>query len=448
MSGQSASKNPSEFAAELLDASAEQARAALERAGTRAAELVESWVRAGNAAAVAVAADQADGAARKAARRGINVLKSRKIAIPETRRVMKLSGAPAPETRTAWMLPPDTNGSVLLVVASHSPPRRPRAAFVYVNDAFGVHRIDTGELGMSQLKEAMANSSPGRLFKPVSVPVNWVRWRVAAALRRHAERGEAAPLGLASARDLLEPVPPEAPSHPFDDEGLVLSDEDAKDLAAESGRLHRQPEFRSWLPPRQAVDALLAAVGAEFYADEQPDPDALRRVLEEQVRAATDRFFSPQGRERLVALMKDSALSVLSRDGEQAALEVVAAIKAISEAGLITNPPHEIGFLRGYFEKALAVLHQQEGGRLRIPLRRRRPTPEGGEEQAAASTSDSAEPGEVTLEPTVGPSSLPVDGSATFAGEAPPVMAPLDAPAPADTGLVDEGWEEEKTEKS
>jgi hypothetical protein len=440
MSGQSAPKNPSEFAAELLQASAEQAQAALARAGARAAELVERWVRTANAEAVAVAAEHAEGAARKAARRGLNVLKSRGIAIPETRRVTRLSTAPAEATQTAWMLPPDTNGSVLLAVASHAPPRRPRATFVQINDMFGVRRVDTGELGMSQLKEAMLNAAPGRLFKPVGVPVDWVRWRVAAARRRHTERGEAEPLGLSSARELLEPVPSKAPPHPFDEEGLVLSDEDAKDLAAESARLHRLPEFRSWLPPRQAVDALLAAVGEQFSADRPPDQEALQRVLEEQLQAATDRFFSPQSREHLVALMKDSALSVLGRDGEQAALEVVAAIKAIDEAGLITNPPHEIGFLRGFFDKALAVVHQQEGGKLRIPMRSRR-EPVAGQDEAAPDASAAPEPGEVTFEPSVGPGTLPMDGTATFADEAPPPAAPLDSPALSDGSSLDEGWE-------
>ena len=94
----------------------------------------------------------------------------------------------------------------------------------------------------------------------------------------------------------------------------------------------------------------------------------MRALVEEQVRAATDRWFSPQRRAALVRAMKDSALSVLSRDGEVKALEVVAAMKAIEEAGLITNPPHEVAFLRAFFEKALSLLLTQGGGRLRIPM--------------------------------------------------------------------------------
>ena len=68
--------------------------------------------------------------------------------------------------------------------------------------------------------------------------------------------------------------------------------------------------------------------------------------------------------------MKDSALSILAREGETKTLEVVAAMKRIAAAGLITDPPHEVGFLRAFFDKALAVLLAQGQGRLSIPVRR------------------------------------------------------------------------------
>jgi hypothetical protein len=71
--------------------------------------------------------------------------------------------------------------------------------------------------------------------------------------------------------------------------------------------------------------------------------------------------------------MKDSALSVLARDGRAAAIEVVCAMRAISECGLITNPAHEVGFLRGFFDKAISVLLAQGQGSLRIPIRQPAP---------------------------------------------------------------------------
>src|SRR5687768_18447225 len=73
------------FDAGTLETSAERAPGAVNAAGERAAALVEAWVQAKNAAAVAAVAedDKAPPSARKAARRGLNVLKARGVAIPE-----------------------------------------------------------------------------------------------------------------------------------------------------------------------------------------------------------------------------------------------------------------------------------------------------------------------------------------------------------------------------
>jgi hypothetical protein len=49
------------------------------------------------------------------------------------------------------------------------------------------------------------------------------------------------------------------------------------------------------------------------------------------------------------------------------ALDIVAAIKGIERCGLITDPPHDVPFLKIFFEKALGVLLQQVRGQLRVP---------------------------------------------------------------------------------
>jgi hypothetical protein len=72
-------------------------------------------------------------------------------------------------------------------------------------------------------------------------------------------------------------------------------------------------------------------------------------------------------------MMKDSALSVLAREGETQALLIVAALRAVERAGLITDPPHEVPFLRAFFDKAIAVLLAQGGGQLRVPVRKPAP---------------------------------------------------------------------------
>src|SRR5262245_24221812 len=102
----------SSFAAEWLAVSAERARALVDEAGDRGADLVSAWVACKNAAAVAAVAadDGAPTAARKAARRGVNVLKSRGVAIPERARPNR-AALPAAEIHEAWFRPPDAGGT-------------------------------------------------------------------------------------------------------------------------------------------------------------------------------------------------------------------------------------------------------------------------------------------------------------------------------------------------
>ena len=364
------SKSSKPLAAADLSASAATALTALERAGTDQVALVEAWVKAGNAAAVNVASERAGGAARKAARRGLNVLKARGITVPSERHVASLTGDKTPEVEEALMLAPDSGGNVCLVITSRSPTSRARSVFVYLHDEFGVHRVNVGDLSQSQLKDALSRALPGADYRPVKVPVSWARARIAAARKTHAARGVPEPLGFVSAASLLEPVPSEPEEHPFDGEGLELGDEDAQDLAKNSHGLHLLPEFRGWFPPKPVIDEMLLKLGETLTPGSEPAPEELQGKLEQEIIAATDRYFTPERRESLARVMKDSALSVLSREGEVRTLEVVATMKNIREAGLITNPPHEVGFLRGFFDKAVSALAYQDGGRLRIPIPR------------------------------------------------------------------------------
>lgn len=357
----------------LLSATADAALASLNKAGARAVELVEAWVKAGNAAAVAEAAERAEGAARKAARRGLNVLKARGVAVPEPARVSAVTRQKPAEHTEAFMLSPDSMGNVLLAITTRSPTARGKVAFVYLNDELGVHRVDVGELSQSQLKDALAKALPGARYKAVSVPVDWARRRVADARARHAERKIPEPMGFSRAESLLTPVPNEAIAHPFDAEGLELSIEDATDMVKSSAELHGLPELQGWFPDKSAVDEMFAFVGkglseAGHDPSKEPPPEALRATLTEQIAAATDRYFTPERRAQLVNALKDAALSVLARDGEEKALQLSALAKVSAEAGLITNPPREIPFLRGYFEKAVSLLAMQNQGRLRIPV--------------------------------------------------------------------------------
>ena len=400
----------------------------LDAAGAEAIALVDKWVSEGDAPALAIVADQATGAVRKAARRGLNVLRSRGITVARAPRVAILGRAAEKTIEEALMLAPDAAGTSLFVFTSRTTSSRCRAAFVVLNDQIGVQNIENDELAQSKLQARLDHAITNSAYRPVRVPLDWARWRVARALARHDERRLVPPMGLATARELLEPGPSAPPSHPLEAEGLVLSEDDAQELAGESGRLHQLPEFQGWVAPKHAVDEMLLKVGETLKQGEEPPPGHVERRLSEEVRAATDRYFTPERRARTVELMRDSAISVLERAGEHKALEVVATMKAIERCGLITDPPHEVPFLRGFFDKAVGWLISQGGGSLRIPIPNRLPMDGGadGESSDAASESSDAASDATDAAPVpIADSEAPPDEEAT-AGS-------VVAPEPTDT---------------
>jgi hypothetical protein len=278
-----AKPNPSpanaSFEPTVLGAGADGALAAVAGAGVRGADLVEAWIRSGNAAAVNAVAEQGAGAARKAARRGLNVLKARGVTIPTLERVASVTGKKEEETLEAWLLAPDGRGTSLIVIAARAPSSRCRALFAYLVPSLGVVRANTADLSQSQLREAMNGSVRGARYRPVKVPVEWARFRVAEARRFQKERGAPEPFGFSGSEKLLADTPSGPVEHPLDAEGLVLGDEDARELAEKSGELHQLPEFAGWLPFKNAVDELLAKLGENLTPDERPEPTVFDELM-------------------------------------------------------------------------------------------------------------------------------------------------------------------------
>ena len=356
------------FDANLLHVGADGALGALKSAGARAESLIDAWRDVPNAAAVVEASEHGEGPARKAARRALNVLRARGVAIPEHKHVAALTPKGAPDVVEAWMMAPDSTGMQLFSVTSRATSGRYRGVFVFLHRGQGIARIENSVMSQSQLKEYFGKLLPGAGYGATHVAVPWARYAIAEARRVHRERGLPEPLGFTTAVALLDPVPTEPPEHPFDEEGLELADEDALEMAKASGGLHNIPEFRSWLPSNPAMQEVLTKVGAQLTAGETPEPGVVTELLRTESDAATDRFFSPEVREELLGRMKDSALSILGREGEQRALEVVAAMKAIAKCGLVTDPPREVPFLKAFFDKAIAMMIAEGGGRIRIPV--------------------------------------------------------------------------------
>jgi hypothetical protein len=365
-----AAETKASFDASVLATSAEGARQAVIEAGARAADLVDAWVSSKNAAAVAALAEDegAPAPARKAARRGINVLKARGVAIPERTRVGRL----ASEEKTAieaWIISPDATGASVVLVSSRAATGRFRVVQAVLRREVGLLEVRAFDLSGSQFKGYFEETMKRLGHGPTPVPLAWARARVAAARQDNQKSGAILPMGLDSHADLLGPAPAKAPPHPIDEAKLELPQ--GAEAAARSATLHAEPEFRSWLPGGDSVRELLVGIGERISKEGPPDQAGKERVdaaIGEALDAATDRFFTPELRKEMAVNMKDAAISVLARAGRERAADVLAAAAAIEAAGLITSPPHEVPFLRGFFQKALAVLAAQSGGQLSIPV--------------------------------------------------------------------------------
>ncbi|HEX2733420.1 MAG TPA: hypothetical protein VHM70_17535 [Polyangiaceae bacterium] len=360
-------KQQTTFDEATLSIGPEGALDAIRAAGDSAEALVEQWVNKANAGAVQSIADHGSGAARKAARRGLNVLRSRGITAQTGQRKAALFKAENKEPE-ALMLPPDSAGVRLIAISRTRSDGSCSACLVYVRDGQGILRVESSESTPTRLRSALGQALPGSGLEAVSVPVPWARAKIASARLKHRERGLIEPLGFSSNKELLEPVPANEVEHPFDAEGFEFGDEDARDLAQDSGSLHHLPEFRSWLPTQNAIQDLLTNVGKNITPGQKPDHDAATELIKNEMLEATDRYFTAERCSDLIEWMKDAAVSVLAREGESTALKVAATIQVIRSSSDSAKPARDVPFLRAFFEKALSVLMTQNGGRLDIPL--------------------------------------------------------------------------------
>jgi hypothetical protein len=265
------------------------------------------------------------------------------------------------------MIPPDGSGTFSLSITSRDASGRYHIAEVIIREPHGIVQAGSGWLSGSQIKEGRTRAMEGLGVAPVAVPVEWARHRIAESRKLNATSRQVLPLGLEACRELIETTASEC-AHPLAELDSALTSEQVTSAATGSGALHQEPEMRSWMPDRGALDEMLQKVGERLGSDGVGDPEKVNEALREEIDAATDRFFSPEVREIVARRLADAAISVRSRKGTERAIEVLAVARGIREAGLITAPPREIPFLTGFFQKALGILAQQGGGQLRVPV--------------------------------------------------------------------------------
>ncbi|MET0591108.1 MAG: hypothetical protein ABW133_00310 [Polyangiaceae bacterium] len=339
------------FPSDWLLAGADRARARVDEAKERGADLVAAWIAGKNAAAVAaVAADDAAPApARKAARRGINVLKSRGIAIPEAPREKRATEAAA-VTYEAWFRPPDAAGTSAFTLGARGAGGKYRLVDVILQDGKGIASAAGMEMSRSQLRETFDGIEQRFGHGPASVPIAWARVRIAAARAENAAHGTPLPLGLDQHDELLNGAPSAPPVHPAEEMKLALPGVD--DALARSGTLHAEPELRGWLPLPSAMQDLLRQIDEEKESLKGADRATTEAKVVAIVERSTDSYFTAELRDKTSLRMKDAAISLIARGETSRAADLLVTAREVAEGD---RAPHAIPFLRGFFEKAFGL---------------------------------------------------------------------------------------------
>jgi hypothetical protein len=366
-----------------IAASGDGALEAARAAGEAGEALVQAWLDKGNVAAIAALAGiEATGAAegsalgrtRKAARRALNVLRSRGVSIPEPQASAPKAAAPEePAEVVASYIPPDGSGTAFFSLTQRLPGGRYRVADVMVRDDVGVVHASSGVLAGKHIRRWKERVEERFGMPPIDIPLGWARWSIAEGRKKNDASKQLVPLGYDSCLTLAAPAPAAAPEHPIValEKGEPSKSEIEKSVLG-SEALHVEPEFRTWGPDRGALEELVSKVGERLSAAEVENRDAVDKAMTEEIRAATDRYFTPERRQQLAARLRDAAVSIRARKGDDAAQRVLALGHAVLQAGLVTQPPQEIPFLLAFFQKGLAMLAGESEGR--IPVRPKQAT--------------------------------------------------------------------------
>jgi hypothetical protein len=314
-----------------------------------AVALARGALAAGRADVLAALAGHAGKEVAKEAKRGLHVLKSRGVAVPEPPRA-----STAPAQTAAAAEPPlpgyasaiDAQGERAIWLPRSLPGKGIEVAQAVLSDERGLLELQVGLLGRKEwrlfAKEILsrgANMGVGEVDRSKAHAL------IAAARGRNEVTGQRVPEGA----DLwLAQLGPAAPLPDPASRFAPLPDDEERGAVAASGKLHELPLLRGWLADegflRDVAAKLDEVTVSPIYLDERQRAEQLVRIVEE----AVDRYFQPDRRARLGA-----RLFVLAEHLEERGDAANARLAAASARALAGGAaPREIPFARLLVEKA------------------------------------------------------------------------------------------------
>jgi hypothetical protein len=312
-----------------------------------AAAIARAALAAGRADLLAGLAAHPGKEVAKEAKRGLHLMKSRGVSVPEPPRATPPPTAAAPEAPLpAYATAVDGRGERAVWIPRAIPGKGVEIAQAVLSDELGILELQVGVLGRKEWRALVK----GLLDKGAAMGVGeFDRARavslVAAARALNDRSGQRVPeradlwlgqLGPAA------PLPDPAAAFP------PLPPEEEQEALAASGELHALPLLSPWLADegylREVAAKLDEVAVSPLYVNEAQRGEQMARTVSD----AVDRYFDERRRAALSARLFSAAEHLLSRGDADHARSAAAAARAL--AG--TTPPAAIPFARLLVEKA------------------------------------------------------------------------------------------------
>jgi hypothetical protein len=339
------------------------AKAKPEEVVTLPAPLAAAVARAALAAAradlLAALAGHAEKEVAKEAKRGLHLLRSRGVAVPEPPRSAAPAPAAAPEPPLpAYVSAIDGHGERAVWLPRAVPGKGIEIAQAVVSDTLGLVELQIGHIGRKEWRGlAKGLLSQGATMGVGEVDRERAKSIVVAARARNEASGQRVPEGADLWLAQLGPAAP--PPDPAEGFPPLPAEEERAALAA-SAALHELPLLKGWLADedflRGIAGKLDEAAMSPLYVDERQRADRMAGIVAE----AVDAWLDPERRAVLAARLFLVAEHLRDR-GDAARADAAAAAARALGAGA---PAAGVPFARLLVEKAFPAVAPLAGAPL------------------------------------------------------------------------------------
>lgn len=316
--------------------------------GPLAAAAARAALAASRADLLAALASHADRDVAKEAKRGLHILKTRGVAVPEAPRPPPppASAPPAEPPLQAYASAIDGRGEQAVWLPRAIPGKGIEVGQAVISDTLGLLELQVGLVGRKEWRQlAKGLLSHGAAMGVGEVDRRRAHALLAAARARNDRFGQRIPEGADLWLGQL------GPAEPLADPGAALpplAAEEERDAIAASGKLHDLPLMKSWIAEEEYLRGVATKLDevtvSPLYLDERQRSEQMARVIAE----AVDGYLDP-GRRRVLSARLLAVAEHLQERGDAAHARAAAAAARALAGGL---PGSAIPFARLLVEKA------------------------------------------------------------------------------------------------